>query len=203
MYSSLNLETIMHNKQAVQEAINEHYPLAILICMMLIMGTVIFSLPITFCLRLRQDLFLVFFRQFFYQYCYRSWSGLCMFGSSVPITGLLEKRYSKVMARFDNNFSKQGLFYLLCMLLLPITPFGVITLTAGLSNISVLRFSGIVALGVLPSTVMYAFAGTQLAHVNSQSDILSWRMVIALVVLAALALIPVVVQKYKAVSHRD
>jgi len=52
----------------------------------------------------------------------------------------------------------------------------------------VLRFYAVSQAAMLPATLVYVNAGTQLEHLTSLSGILSWRVLASLVLLACLPL---------------
>jgi pyruvate/2-oxoglutarate dehydrogenase complex dihydrolipoamide dehydrogenase (E3) component len=68
----------------------------------------------------------------------------------------------------------------------PVFPFFVINLVAGLTPLSPWKFYWVSQLGMLPGTLLYVNAGTQLAQVSSPGDILSPSLIGAFVLLAAL-----------------
>src|SRR5262249_21148831 len=113
------------------------------------------------------------------------------------LRGLVHEKYGKSLISFNKEVKSHGGYYLLSLVLLPITPFGVVTILSGLSDISVTTFIWAVALGTLPGACIYAFAGKQLMNMEKTSDLLSFPLVIALLFLALLALLPIFIRYYK------
>ena len=66
-----------------------------------------------------------------------------------------------------------GAFYLLTLRLIPAFPFFLINLAMGLTAMRLAIFYLVSQVGMLPGTLVYVNAGTQLAAIRSVSDILS------------------------------
>lgn len=101
----------------------------------------------------------------------------------------VHSRFGKRLKLFDDGFRKDGAFYLLSLRLLPIFPFFLINLLMGLTSISTLTYALVSQIGMLPATLAFVFAGTQLATVASTQDILSPRLLSAFAVLGVMPLI--------------
>jgi pyruvate/2-oxoglutarate dehydrogenase complex dihydrolipoamide dehydrogenase (E3) component len=68
---------------------------------------------------------------------------------------------------------KDGAFYLLTLRLIPVFPFFLINLAMGLTAMRLVPFALVSQIGMLPGTLVYVNAGTQLARIESTGDILS------------------------------
>ncbi len=110
----------------------------------------------------------------------------------------LQERYRIPLSAFNTEMEKNGPRYLLTVRLIPVFPFFMINFLAGLTNIPARTFAWTTALGIIPATVIFAFAGRQIGTINAVSEILSPRMIGALTVLAALALFPAAYRRIKA-----
>ena len=75
------------------------------------------------------------------------------------------------------------------MRLVPAFPFFVINVVFGLTNMRALTFYWMSALGMLPGTILYVWAGAQLATVTSVQDIVSPQVIGAFVLLGVFPLI--------------
>ncbi|MGM0656033.1 MAG: FAD-dependent oxidoreductase [Thermodesulfobacteriota bacterium] len=78
-------------------------------------------------------------------------------------------RLRKINAGIENN----GPFYLFTLRLVPVFPFFVINVVMGLTPIKTGMFYIVSQVGMLPGTLVYINAGTQLAQVKTPSGILS------------------------------
>ena len=106
-----------------------------------------------------------------------------LFGDSV------RKRFGDRLKRIDEGVRKDGGFYLFSLRLVPVFPFFVINLVAGLTALRPWTFYWVSQLGMLPGTLVYVNAGTQLGQLNSAGDILSPSLIGAFVLLAILPFI--------------
>ena len=101
----------------------------------------------------------------------------------------IQKRFSKRLAKINAGVEKDGAFYLLALRLVPVFPFWVINLVMALTPIRTWTYYWVSQLGMLPATVVYVNAGTQLAQVDSVGDVLSPGLIGAFVLLGLLPLI--------------
>ncbi|RXJ74084.1 pyridine nucleotide-disulfide oxidoreductase [Veronia nyctiphanis] len=129
------------------------------------------------------------------------WSLLLVsFASSIGATAaFLVSRFllkDWVMSKFGNKLDsinkgieKDGAFYLLTLRLIPVFPFFLINLLMGLTPLKASRFYLISQLGMLPGTMVYLNAGSQLAQIESLSGIISPEILISLALLGIFPLI--------------
>lgn len=102
----------------------------------------------------------------------------------------VQNRYRDKLARFNSEMERNGARYLLTLRLIPVFPFFLINFLAGLTAIPLRTFLWTTSLGIIPAAAVYAYAGRQVGTINSAGEILSPRVVIALLLLALLALVP-------------
>ena len=102
----------------------------------------------------------------------------------------LQERYAQQLAKFNAEMEQNGPRYLLTVRLLPIFPFFLVNFLSGLTRVPLATFAWTTAVGIVPGSFVYSFAGHQLESVHSLRDILSTRILMALVVLAAFTLLP-------------
>jgi pyruvate/2-oxoglutarate dehydrogenase complex dihydrolipoamide dehydrogenase (E3) component/uncharacterized membrane protein YdjX (TVP38/TMEM64 family) len=100
----------------------------------------------------------------------------------------VQRRFRERLERLNEGVARDGGFYLLSLRLVPVFPFFVINLAAALTPLRTWTFYWVSQLGMLPATVVYVNAGTQLAQVSSAGDILSPSLLGAFVLLALLPL---------------
>jgi uncharacterized membrane protein YdjX (TVP38/TMEM64 family) len=114
----------------------------------------------------------------------------------------IEAWYGHRLATFNDEFNKRGFWYLLSLVLLPITPFSFISIVAGLSTISSLLFVSAVTLGAMPGAALYTFAGRKLMEISSPRDIFSPSVIFALLAMGLISLAPFVMRMIDAVRRR-
>ncbi|RFF30842.1 FAD-dependent oxidoreductase [Wenzhouxiangella sediminis] len=101
----------------------------------------------------------------------------------------IQRKFRKRLEKINAGVEKDGAFYLLALRLVPVFPFWVINLVMALTPIRTWTYYWVSQLGMLPATVVYVNAGTQLAQVDSVGDVLSPGLIGAFVLLGLLPLI--------------
>ncbi len=101
----------------------------------------------------------------------------------------IQGRFGEKLVAINEGVRKDGAFYLFTLRLVPIFPFFVINLVMGLTSIRTLVFYVVSQLGMLPGTLVYVNAGTQLAKISSLQDILSPALVFSFVLLGVFPLL--------------
>ncbi|CAN0173148.1 unnamed protein product, partial [Chrysoparadoxa australica] len=96
------------------------------------------------------------------------------------------------LTAINRGVEKEGAFYLFALRLVPAFPFFVINLAMGLTPIRTATFYVVSQIGMLPGTVVYVNAGTQLGQVESLGGILSPGLIGSFVLLG---LFPLVARK--------
>ena len=114
---------------------------------------------------------------------------LALFGSRFLFRDALRARYGERLKNFDDGFARDGAWYLFTLRLVPVVPFFLINVLTGLTSIKVRKFYWVSQVGMLPGTIAYVFAGTQLAKIQSLSGILSPGLIGALAILGVLPLL--------------
>ena len=82
--------------------------------------------------------------------------------------------------------------------MIPLFPFFVVNLVSGLTRMNVGSYVAATALGIIPGSFVYAYAGRQLGTINSLKEIASPNVIAAFVLLGLLALVPIVYKKFTA-----
>jgi len=105
--------------------------------------------------------------------------------------------------RLRHGVEKNAFSYILAVRLVPIVPFFVVNIAAGLLDISASTFVCATAIGIIPETVIYSSLGHSLNHLlatnanTTMNTVLSPEMLLPLITLGCLALLPVVYSYYK------
>ena len=101
----------------------------------------------------------------------------------------INNKFEKTKVIIDNKFSKNGIYYLLSLRLIPTISFVLINLIMGVLPISLFRFYYISQLGMLPATVIYVNAGSEISKVNSINDIMSFTLIVSFILVAILPIL--------------
>jgi uncharacterized membrane protein YdjX (TVP38/TMEM64 family) len=111
---------------------------------------------------------------------------LAMLAAQYLLRDFAEARLGPTMTKLNKGVERDGARYLFGLRLVPVIPFFLINLGMGLTRMRAWSFAWVSMLGMLPATVIYVNAGSQLVSVESTSDLLSWRILLAFAALAAL-----------------
>lgn len=115
----------------------------------------------------------------------------------------IQRKYAVSLSAFNKEISVNGHRYLFTLRVVPIMPFFLVNLFAGLTKISLKKFVIATALGVLPGSLIYSNAGRQLASIESPGDVMSWKIVLSITILAIFVLMPVIVDHLKLILKRQ
>lgn len=108
----------------------------------------------------------------------------------------VEQKFGRWLGPFQDGFGKNAFSYLLTLRLIPLFPFFVVNLVSGLTRVSLGTYVAATALGIIPGSFVYAYAGQQLGTINSLKEIASPNVIAALVLLGLLALVPALYKRY-------
>ncbi|MGP8308174.1 TVP38/TMEM64 family protein [Vibrio sp. YIC-376] len=98
---------------------------------------------------------------------------LAFLSSRYLLRDWVQTKFGKKLTAINEGVEKDGSSYLLSLRLIPVFPFFLINLLMGLTPMTVGRFYLTSQIGMLPGTAVYLNAGTQLANIESVSDIVS------------------------------
>ena len=101
----------------------------------------------------------------------------------------LRSRYRERLEAFDERIAREGARYLLSLRLVPLFPFFVVNVLAGLSSLRLRTFYLVSQIGMLPATAAYVYAGGRLSTLNSPRDVLTTPVLLALLAAATLPLL--------------
>ena len=112
----------------------------------------------------------------------------------------VQGKFGERLRAIDDGLEKDGAFYLFTLRLIPVFPFFVINLLMGLTRIKTRTFFWVSQLGMLPATVVFVNAGTQISRIDSTAGLLSPTLIASFV---ALALFPWVAKGIVALVKRS
>ena len=101
----------------------------------------------------------------------------------------IQTKFSDKLKSINAGIEKEGAFYLFTLRLIPAFPFFVINLVMGITRIKVSQFFFVSQLGMLPGTVVFVNAGSQLAAIDSLAGILSPGLLFSFVLLGIFPLL--------------
>lgn len=106
--------------------------------------------------------------------------------------GAVQQRFANKFESINEGIEKEGAMYLFSLRLIPLVPYFMVNLLMGLTKIRIWIFAAVSQLGMLPATIVYVNAGTQLAKLDSLSGILSPKLILSF---AAIGILPLVTKK--------
>ena len=183
----LNFEFLGSQKDIFSSLYNDHpllISLSFFIAYVLITG---FSAPGAAVLTLAAGyLFGIFMGTFIVSFASTLGATMAFLMSRFLLRDVIQKKFSSKLKTINEGFRKDGIFYLLTLRLVPLFPFFMVNLVMGLTPIKVLPYFIVSQLGMLPGTIVYVNAGTQLSKINSLKDILSPIIILSFLALALL-----------------
>lgn len=114
----------------------------------------------------------------------------------------VQRRYEEQLRIFNREMARHGHNYLITFRIVPVMPFFLVNYLAGITRMPIGRFMWTTAVGMLPGSVVYSFAGRELRGIESPDDIMSPKLLSALILLALFALLPVLLRLSKWVKGR-
>ena len=117
---------------------------------------------------------------------------MAMLISRLLLRDWVQNRFSEQMGTINSGILKEGVFYLFTLRLLPAVPFFVTNLVMGLTSIRTHTFFWVSQLGMLPATLVYVNAGSELGKVQTIDEILSSSLIISFLFLG---IFPLLVKK--------
>lgn len=108
---------------------------------------------------------------------------------------MIQEKYGGKLERFNKELEENGKNYLLTMRFIPIFPFWMINLFAGVAKVKPLVFAWTTALGIIPGSIVFVYVGYAFGSIGDQAQTLIRNLIIALVALAVLSLLPVLLKK--------
>lgn len=116
------------------------------------------------------------------------------------IRDLVLKCFGARMAVINGELERRGVNYLLFLRLVPLFPFFLVNLAAGITGMSLRTFVIGTLVGIIPGGFVYVNAGSALSGIRSLADIVSARTLAGFVLLGVFALVPAI---YSALQRKD
>jgi uncharacterized membrane protein YdjX (TVP38/TMEM64 family) len=107
----------------------------------------------------------------------------------------IQQRYGERLAAFNREIAENGYHYLLTLRFIPLFPFFLINIFAGLTRVPLATFAWTTMVGILPGSFVYIYTGRELGIIEKPGDILSWQILLAFVLLGLLVSSPVLLKK--------
>lgn len=194
---SLNIETIKSNEEQLRAFVADNYILSVSIHMVAYILNTALSLPFATVLTLGGG-FIFGIVAVIYNTIGATVGAAILFFIARYIAGdFVQSKYASQLEEFNKNITNNAVNYMLFLRLIPAFPFFLVNLLAGLTTIKARTFIWTTFVGIIPGSFVFTYTGTQLATINSPSDIISPRVTLAFVFLGLLSIAPIIIKKYK------
>jgi uncharacterized membrane protein YdjX (TVP38/TMEM64 family) len=110
---------------------------------------------------------------------------------------VIQNKFGARLEKINTELETRGFNYLLFLRLVPVFPFFLINLGAGLTKLPLRTFFFGTMIGIIPGSFVFCNAGASLASITSMSEVASPRVLGSFALLGLFALVPVVYQKYR------
>ena len=191
----VTLELLKKHGQALREAVYGHYVLAVTVYTVGYALAVALLVPGDIVLSIAGGYLFGTFLGAFYINIGATTGALCSFLLSRYVAGdWLQARYSHHFERFNREVEVRGYLYLVIVRLIPLFPFVLVNLLSGLTRVPVRTYLWTTFLGIIPVSLIYTYAGSQLGNIGSARDLFTGREVAALLLLVTLALFSLIVK---------
>jgi pyruvate/2-oxoglutarate dehydrogenase complex dihydrolipoamide dehydrogenase (E3) component/uncharacterized membrane protein YdjX (TVP38/TMEM64 family) len=101
----------------------------------------------------------------------------------------IEAKFGRRLTEVNKGVAREGAFYLFTLRLIPAIPFFALNLLMGLTRMKTLTYFWVSPVGMLAGTVVFVYAGTEIAKIDSLGAILSPGLIGAFVVLGLFPLL--------------
>jgi uncharacterized membrane protein YdjX (TVP38/TMEM64 family) len=108
---------------------------------------------------------------------------LAFLSSRFVLRDWVQGKFGDRLKAIDDGIARDGAFYLFTLRLIPLFPFFVVNLVMGLTRIPARTFYWVSQIGMLPATIVFVNAGTQIGAIDSTSGLLSPTLIGSFVLL--------------------
>ncbi|MDP8204326.1 MAG: TVP38/TMEM64 family protein [Candidatus Tenebribacter mawsonii] len=198
VHKYLTFENLQKQKDVLQNYVDGNYLLAVIMFVLIYAVSVAFSIPGATILTLTGGLVFGTILGAIYVNVGATAGAIGVFIFARYLLGAkLQEKYAEKLAKFNKEIETNGYSYLLTLRFIPLFPFWMINLFAGLTKIPLRTYAWTTAFGILPGSLVYTYTGNQLNTINSVKDIFSWNILLAFILLGLLALFPTILNHIK------
>ena len=186
----LTLETLKARQAELEASVDERFFLAVAAFFLLYVAVTALSLPGAAIMTLAAGaIFGLWEGTLIVSFASTIGASLAFLSSRYLLRGWVKSRFGGRIDAIDRGIARDGAFYLLTLRLIPAFPFFLVNLAMGVTAMRLVTFALVSQIGMLPGTILYVNAGTQLARIESTGDILSPGLIGSLVLLGLFPLL--------------
>jgi uncharacterized membrane protein YdjX (TVP38/TMEM64 family) len=195
--SYLSLDTVKANRDSLLVYTQEHYGPAVVLFILVYILQTAFSLPGATIMTLAGGfLFGSLWATLYVNIGATAGATLAFLAARYLFHEWVERKFGDRLGPIQEGFAKNAFSYLLTLRLIPLFPFFLVNLLSGLTRVKVSTYVAATAVGIIPGSFVYTFAGRQLGTINTLSELASPRLILAFSLLGLLILVPVFYRKF-------
>jgi uncharacterized membrane protein YdjX (TVP38/TMEM64 family) len=192
----LTLDTLQANRDRLLAATEAHFAPAVGVFIVTYCVVAGLSLPGAVILTLAGGfLFGSFLGTLFVNVGATSGATLAFLASRYLLRDWVEAKFGSRLEAIQEGFERNAFSYLLTLRLIPLFPFFLVNMVSGLTRVRAGTYIVATAIGIIPGSFVYAYAGRQLGTIQSLAEIASPNVLLAFTLLGILALAPIVYKK--------
>ena len=200
----LNLETLKDNYLQLQHWTHDYYFLSVLLFILAYIGIVAFSVPgATIMTLIGGFLFGVVLGGLWVVLAATTGATLTFLAVHTAFGELMKKRAGSGLNRITRGFNENAFNYLFVLRLVPVFPFFMINIAAGIVGMRLRSFVLATFFGIMPGSFVYAWVGSGLGYTLQQGKqinlgiIFQPQVLLPLLALGGLSLIPVILRRVR------
>jgi len=195
----LSLGAIKQNRDNLLAYTESNYGFAVALFVLVYIVQTAFSLPGGAILTLAGGfLFGSFLATIYVNIGATSGATLAFLAARYLLRDWVEHKFGDRLESIQAGFAQNAFSYLMTLRLIPAFPFFLVNLVSGLTRVNLGTYMTATAVGIIPGSFVFAYAGRQLGTINSLGEIASPPVLLAFTLLGLLALLPIVYRKFLA-----
>ena len=194
IYHYFSLSNIQMHSQALQAQVAYHYWRTVSLYWLIFIVLVLCGLPLVALMSIVGGFLFGVIPSIFYINSAATVGAILFFLCVRYLIGTyLQSRYSHELVRFNTALEKNGQKYLLLLRCIPVIPFFMVNIFAGLTQVKWTTFAWTTSVGILPTSLIFAYAGRQLTGITSLGDVFCLPVIGIFCLLLACIIIPVLI----------
>ena len=198
----LSARSLQENKEALKGFVERNYLVSVLVYIVAYILVVALSIPGAMWVSIGGGFFFgVVFATIYINIGATIGATIVFLAARFFLGEMIQNKYGDRLARFNKEIDTNGSNYLITLRLIPVFPFWMINLFAGVTKIKPRTFILTTSLGIIPGSAVYAYAGYAFNDLGEGG--VPKNIIFAFLLLAILSIVPVVVKKLRARKTGD
>jgi len=194
----VNLETFKENREHILNFVKVHYFYSVFIYIILYLVICSLSIPITaFFTIMGGFLFNVFPCVIYTNIGATIGSSITFLIFRYLLGNIIQEKFKTKLIKLNRNIELYGTNYLIIVRLIAAIPFFLANILISLTKIPLKTFIWTTSLGIIPGSIIFAYAGKQIVNLNSINEIFSPKIILAFLILILFGLMSIFLKKSK------